>query len=472
MRPKTLLLGVLLVLLTALAVWGQSARTTNFVVSGNHADEVADACEESRRFLALHFLGRELPDWRSPALVTIKHGGGLHGGGTTSFLPMRGGPYQITATWEGTRETLLANVVPHEVCHLVLATHFQRPLPRWYDEGACIAIESPGSQDFQARINVRHLQTGRGDAFNRFLNRTEYPRDVGAFYAQSHSVAAYLLHLRGPAEYIRLGDEYFRSGSWDTAVQRVYGFKDVSDFQVTWNQWLASGKGYTVGRCQYINGRGWVCPSPTAPSFPARGNVLGAPRPLVRVSPSTPSTTPRTSPSTSLAPRPSPTTSLAPAPKSTGDAYGGGTGGSCPCPPRDSIDIDYGLLASALIDKYGDELRGPPGREGGRGPEGPVAEIDYKRLAEALAKDHADRLRGEPGTVDYTRLASEVADRLPPIHVELQADDGSRPLQSVRLGEVLALPPVRMEIEYPEIGTVDERSKPLGEPIRLRFSPE
>lgn len=166
----------------------------------------------------------------------------------------------------------------------------------------------------------------------------------------------------------------------------------------------------------------------------------------------------------------------------------GGDGGQGGQEPREvDVTIDYGKLAAVLVERYGDRLRGPqgkPGRDGADGSNGQdgkpgEANVDYNRLAAVLARDHADRLRGEPGepgspaNVDLDKLAAAVQSRLPPISVYVAGDSGGAtiPLQDVRLGETLTLPPVRMEIEYPDDGTVTYQSRPLGEAIRVRLVP-
>ena len=41
----------------------------------------------------------------------------------------------------GTPERILDSVLPHEVTHTVMATHFGQPLPRWADVGICTTVE-------------------------------------------------------------------------------------------------------------------------------------------------------------------------------------------------------------------------------------------------------------------------------------------------------------------------------------------
>ena len=153
-------------------------------------------------------------------------------------------------------------------------------------------------------------------------------------------------------------------------------------------------------------------------------------------------------------------------------------GGSCPYPGR--LSPGPGRAPGGGIDFYPPSNPAPGPSPGSPGQVVDV-QVDYGKLAEALVDNHIDKLRGpkgEPGrdgtpaNLDYDRLASEVSARLPPISVKVDDGEGSiSELQSVHLGGTLTLPPVRMEIEYPDNGDVKYQSKPLGEPIRLRLVP-
>lgn len=217
----------------------QVARTKNFVVRGLHAQEVADKAELSRRVIAQRFLGRTLPDWSTPARIDSLPGGGDYGGGSTFFF-FTGGMPGIEGKWLGNRRTMLENVVPHEVCHTVVASHFKRPTPRWYDEGLAQCVEGRRPQEFHRQLVVQRLQSGRAFPTSKLFGMSEYPRDMSTLYAQGHSVASYLIGLKGPREYIRFGEIGLASG-WEKGAAEVYGFRDLKHLQQSWLAWVRAG---------------------------------------------------------------------------------------------------------------------------------------------------------------------------------------------------------------------------------------
>lgn len=148
-----------------------------------------------------------------------------------------------------------------------------------------------------------------------------------------------------------------------------------------------------------------------------------------------------------------------------GGQYGGGGGGLYPDPqppiapqpptqPKPDpvrVEVDYDQLADAVIERMKqnpEPFKGPPGKDG---------------------KDGAD---GNPATIDYDQVAENVQQRLKPIEVVfLGRDNAPVASQTVPLGGVLELPPVRMEIQHPA-GEVYYQEKPLGGTIALELIPK
>ena len=56
-------------------------------------------------------------------------------GGATSFVFDQGQLFGWQMTIQGSDERLMDWVLPHEITHMVFASHFGHPLPRWADEG-------------------------------------------------------------------------------------------------------------------------------------------------------------------------------------------------------------------------------------------------------------------------------------------------------------------------------------------------
>jgi len=217
-------------------------RTQYFIVTASspeYAKEVAEAAERLRKDLALEWLGRELPPWRDSCPIEVVNDTGA--GGVTQFYFDRGQPYGWSMRIQGTRERVLDSVLPHEVTHMVFATHFGRPLPRWADEGACTTTEHVSERQKQERLLNSFLKTRRGIPFNAMFAMTEYPGDVLPLYAQGYSLTRFLISLEGRRRFIQFVGEGLADRRWAAAVKRNYGFADLSDLQLQWNRWVAQG---------------------------------------------------------------------------------------------------------------------------------------------------------------------------------------------------------------------------------------
>lgn len=217
-------------------------RTQYFIVTAStpeYAKEVAEAAERLRKELAIEWLGRELPPWRDSCPIEVLNDKGA--GGVTQFYFDRGQPYGWSMRIQGTRERVLDSVLPHEITHMVFATHFGCPLPRWADEGACTTTEHISERQKQERLLNSFLQTNRGIPFNAMFAMTEYPSDVLPLYAQGYSLSRFLISLEGRQRFIQFVGEGLADRRWAAAVKRSYGFADLSDLQTQWNRWVAQG---------------------------------------------------------------------------------------------------------------------------------------------------------------------------------------------------------------------------------------
>ncbi len=251
----------IVVLTAVLASLGASYRTPNFIVtanSGSLAREIGDAAETYRAELAQQWLGRKLPRWPQPCPITVNVDPRLGAGGATSFVfntrprqfgrvPAGDGLYRAArpgqpSNWEmslqGSRERVLDSVLPHEVTHTIFATHFGRPLPRWADEGACTTVEHASERAKQERLLYRFLKTGHGIAFNRMFRMTEYPADILPLYSQGYSLTRFLIAQGGRRRFVKYVGDGLDSNNWTGATKRYYGFKNLSELQLTWLDWV------------------------------------------------------------------------------------------------------------------------------------------------------------------------------------------------------------------------------------------
>jgi hypothetical protein len=186
--------------------------------------------------LALRWLGKELPPWPEPCPVRVKITAGGCGGATT--FSFDGGKVQSQAmTLEGSLDQVLANVLPHEVTHTVLAHHFRSPVPRWADEGAAVLSEDAEEQRRYERLARQCLDTGRCHPLSRLLSMKDYPQDVLALFAQSYSLTHFLVAQRDRPTFLA----FVRAGmaeGWDEAVRLHYRQDGVKELEKAWTAYL------------------------------------------------------------------------------------------------------------------------------------------------------------------------------------------------------------------------------------------
>ncbi|WP_198953684.1 hypothetical protein [Rhodopirellula sp. MGV] len=223
---------------------GQTKRSQNFYVEAETqalADAVCEQAERSRKELAIYWLGKELPPWPQPCPITVHAGPRLAAQGATTYNPRPVSNFRMEVI--GTTERILDSVLPHEVTHTVLATHFGRPLPRWADEGICTTVEHAAERNKHEHKLREFLRSKRGIAMNRLFLLTEYPQDMLPMYAQGYSVCRFLVEQEGPHQFIHFLEDWMKTNSWTSNVKKYYGYDSLSDLQQSWLNWVADGSG-------------------------------------------------------------------------------------------------------------------------------------------------------------------------------------------------------------------------------------
>ena len=144
-------------------------------------------------------------------------------------------------TIQGSAQRVLDSVLPHEITHMIFASYFRRPLPRWADEGGATSVEHVSEKQKHRQMLVQFLHTGRGIAFGQMFAMTEYPQDVMPLYAQGYSLAEYLIYRGGRKKFVAFLSDGMNDGQWSAAIQRNYNIRDLSTLQDTWVAWVAQG---------------------------------------------------------------------------------------------------------------------------------------------------------------------------------------------------------------------------------------
>lgn len=223
---------------------GRSVRSKHFVVTAptpEFARQVCAAAEQYRRELAVEWLGEELPPWQGLCPIRVIVGANLGAGGATSFTFINGRPGNWEMEIQGSRARILDSVLPHEITHTIMATHFGRPLPRWADEGAATSVEHSSERTKQDRLLIEFLTTRRGIAFNEMFAMKEYPRDILPLYSQGYSLARYLIAKGGKRKFVAYLGDGMQWNNWTAATKKHYGLQSLSELQLTWLDWVRQG---------------------------------------------------------------------------------------------------------------------------------------------------------------------------------------------------------------------------------------
>ncbi len=223
---------------------GARFETPNFVVEtpdAQLAQEIGRAAEKFRRDLAVSWLGKAMPDWSRQCPMTVRVGPRLGAGGATSFVFDRGEVFGWRMTIQGSRERLLDSVLPHEITHMVLASHFRSAVPRWADEGAATSVEHKSERFKHRKMLIQFLRTGHGIDFRRMFAMKQYPADIMPLYAQGYSTADFLIQQGGRRKFVKFLGEGMQTGRWSQAIENHYELTDLPGLQDQWLAWVREG---------------------------------------------------------------------------------------------------------------------------------------------------------------------------------------------------------------------------------------
>ena len=244
--PQTATLLVLLLLTT-----GANYETANFVVDAPTAEcarQVAETAEQCRHDLAILWLGNLLPDWQEKCPVKVLVGNTLGAGGKTSFIFENGNVFDWDMEIQGPYDKIIDSVLPHEITHMILASHFRKPIPRWLDEGLATSVEDKSEKENYRRMLRHFLQSDvqRCFPFNEMVAMKEYPSDAMPFYAQGFSTVEYLLEYGRQFDtnehrrLVQFTQSAMHSGDWKSALQEHYDIQSLGDLQTSWIQWVGT----------------------------------------------------------------------------------------------------------------------------------------------------------------------------------------------------------------------------------------
>jgi hypothetical protein len=209
------------------------------------AADVASTCETARKAMYERWVGPPAANW-SPKCDIYLHASGsayskvtgkpAEGSGHSTVVLKAGHVASRRIDLRADDLTLLDGTVPFEVTQVVLMELFsEQPLPRWALIGMAALSESPERVALYRRAVPDLLKDRKLFAVGPFLERNDFsePATVTAFYAQSVSLVAYLVELKGPKAFATFLREGPRRG-YARALTTYYGFKDPAELQDRW----------------------------------------------------------------------------------------------------------------------------------------------------------------------------------------------------------------------------------------------
>lgn len=221
-------------------------QTANFIIRNapnlEMARQFGQTAEQYRKDLAILWLGEELPPWASPCPISVKVGNFGAGGETSMrFDKTHLFEFEWDMKIQGPADAIMTAVLPHEITHVVLASHLKAPIPRWIDEGAATFVENEKERQNYRRLLYQYLRTGRGIPFNQLFRMTQYPDDQMPLYSQSFALAEFLILQQGHRHYVDFAASGMKTGDWAQAIFEFYGYENLGELQVKWTRWVGAG---------------------------------------------------------------------------------------------------------------------------------------------------------------------------------------------------------------------------------------
>lgn len=208
------------------------------------AKEVLRTAEEARSAMFKRWHGPAAADWAPRCDVYLhptsgdyaKATGKPAGPGHATIKLRSGQAVSRRIDLSADEPTLLDGPLPHEITHVVIADLFpDEPLPRWAAIGMAGLSEAPRELARYRQAIAPLYKSRKLFALGPFLESADFPdaEAITAFYAESVSLVAYMVELKGAKAFSTFLREAPRRGL-SKALATHYGIKDAADLQERW----------------------------------------------------------------------------------------------------------------------------------------------------------------------------------------------------------------------------------------------
>jgi hypothetical protein len=144
-----------------------------------------------------------------------------------------------------------SRAIAHELTHLVIHQVTFNPyggLPTWLDEGLAMKSEGKLGAIFVSILHKAYEENNLISVQSLASPFSAYAEDATLAYAQSYSIADYLISEYGRGKMFELLNTFRQGSGYDEALMKVYGF-DMDGLDTLWRESLKVGeKRLTVSR--------------------------------------------------------------------------------------------------------------------------------------------------------------------------------------------------------------------------------
>jgi hypothetical protein len=228
---------------------GDAIETASFRVSCSNrdlGDAVAKAAEASRKQIFERWSGPPSGLWQPKCEIVVHASADAYAKATGKPAAMTGHATVCLTNGRATErridlradaDALVANALPRELTHVVLADLFaDKPPPKWAQEGMAILAGSPEEVSRYTRTLTRCVREGEVRQLATLFDLNDFPTDkITGFYCQSASVVEYLIKLNGERNFKIFLSDAQRYGTAQ-ALKRQYGIEGTQALEAAWKR--------------------------------------------------------------------------------------------------------------------------------------------------------------------------------------------------------------------------------------------
>jgi hypothetical protein len=238
---------------------GDIVETASFRVLHTHARELAEtvarAAENSRSEIFERWSGPPAGAWELKCEIVI-HPTAEAYARATSRPPASTGTANVRLTNGRASErridlraddaTMVANALPRELTHIVLADLFpDKPPPKWAEEGMAVLAGTAEEASRYTNTLRRCAREGEWLGLAQLMDLKDYPAEkITGFYCESVSLTQYLIRAHGEKNFTIFLRDCQRYGTIQS-LKRQYGIDSPQALESIWKR-----SALEVGRAQ------------------------------------------------------------------------------------------------------------------------------------------------------------------------------------------------------------------------------